>query len=128
MHSYRNILGLAGLGAALAATPALASAQDETAAPPTDAGMERPAPAQASPPPPTPAQLAEVETWPADKQKAYNGWTATVQNYFWTLTPERRAMFWRLNDADRETLTKLTEAQREMAWGQIKSKLEAMQS
>ena len=51
-----------------------------------------------------------------------------MQNYFWTLTPERRAMFWRLNDADRETLTKLTEAQREMAWGQIKSKLEAMQS
>ncbi|MFN4239551.1 MAG: hypothetical protein ACK4E5_02795 [Erythrobacter cryptus] len=127
MHSYRNILGLAGLGAALAATPALASVQDEAAAPPAHAGMESPAPEQASPPP-TPAQLAEVETWPADKQQAYKGWTAAVQNYFWTLTPERRAMFWRLNDADRETLTKLTEPQREMAWAQIKSKLEAMQS
>jgi hypothetical protein len=37
-------------------------------------------------------------------------------------------MFWRLTDEDKETLAKLNDSQREMAWGQIKTKLDGLSS
>lgn len=131
MHKYLNTFGFAGVAMALAATPALVSAQDQampdTASQP-EAEMQAPAPAPIPAAPPTEEQLLQVAAWPADQQEAYKAWKPEVQNYFWSLTAERQTMFWRLNDSDRETLTKLTDTQREMAWGQIKSKLGTMQS
>ncbi|WP_370030296.1 hypothetical protein [Qipengyuania mesophila] len=55
-------------------------------------------------------------------QQAYESWPVEAQDYFWTLTPDRKALFFRLRDTDRLTLLAMDEAGRAEAWTMIESR------
>jgi len=65
---------------------------------------------------------AEVATWPAEKQEAYNAWPTETQAYYWTLSPERQQMFWGLADSDKVALSGMSAEDAEKAWARIESR------
>ncbi len=120
MHKSLNTLALAGSALAVALSPAMAAAQDETETmPPVEApATETPADAQ-------PAEAADQDprlaSLPADKQDAVKAWPPATQDYFWSLSDERKALFWMLSDPDKVRLSELPEEQQASAWAQIES-------
>jgi hypothetical protein len=138
MQKSFNKLGLAGIAAAFALTPAMTIAQDEAgtdmASEPTQeypATQEPAAPTAQQPATPTvstPEQDAMMQSWPADQQAAFKTWPAETQSYFWSLNSDRQNMFWALSDADKVTLSNMPEQQRESTWAQIESRMTPSQS
>jgi hypothetical protein len=116
MYKHLNAIGLGGILAAFALTPAMISAQDPSA-------TETPVDAVESMADLTAEQQAIMQTWPADQQSAFKLWPAETQAYFWTLSPERQTMFWALNDGDKLKLSTMPEPQRESVWAQIETQL-----
>ena len=125
MHKFLNKFGLAGIGIALAMTPAMVGAQDsdDTTMPP-ETTQETAAPGA----PLTPEQEAAMQTWPQEKQDAFKAWPAQTQTYFFSLTDERQQMFWALTDSDKVSLSQMPESQRESVWAQIESRTGTSQS
>ena len=74
----------------------------------------------------TPDNLAQVQTWPAERQAAYEGWPQDAQAYFWTLSAERQELFWRLQAADKLALVAMDDLAREEAWSMVESRMQAM--
>lgn len=107
------------VGGQLATISIPAMAQDAPMDPAPDAQVEpAPAPSTGS----NAADAAEMAGWPADQRQAYDAWPVEAQDYFWTLTPERKALFFRLRDTDRLTLLTMDEAGRAEAWAMIESR------
>ena len=113
MHKYLNTFALAGAAVGLALTPAMAAAQDETAAETT--------PEVAAPVEDASAKDARLASLPADKQAALLAWPQATQDYYWALSDERQELFWLLSDADKVRLSELPEDQQAPAWAQIES-------
>lgn len=65
---------------------------------------------------------AEVATWPAEKQDAYNSWPAETQAYYWTLSKERQKLFWGLADSDKVALSGMSAEDQEKAWARIEGR------
>ncbi len=129
MHKHLNKLGLAGMAAALALTPAMATAQ-QTTAPSTPPGTTmQQTPPTAQPMPERQKSMADGEqksmmkSWPEEQQAAFKQWPAETQSYFWSLPPERQKMFWALTDADKVKLSTMPEQQRETVWAQIEAQV-----
>lgn len=116
MQKSLNKISLISIGAALALTPMMVLAQDETA---SEAKPEATAPA----PEMTPEQDAAMQALPADKQAAIKAWPAETQAYYWSLSADRQKMFWALADSDKVALSRMAEPQRESAWAQIEAKM-----
>ncbi len=102
------------IGGQLATISIPAFAQDAAANPPVE-----PLPDEAVVGDLTPDQMAESDTWPAERQAMFKAWPLDAQAYFWSLPPERQALFWRLNDKDRLALTAMSDANRDAAWTMI---------
>lgn len=117
MHKFLNNVALAGSSLALALTPAMIVAQDDTGA----ATPEAAAPKAAM----TPNQDAAMVSWPAEQRAAFKLWPAETQAYFWSLTKERQKLFWALADSDKVALSRMAEPQRESVWAQIESRAAA---
>lgn len=116
MHKSLKNIALAGIASVLAATPALAAAQDPAAEP---APAEEAATTQQA----APAEDPRLANLPADKQAAIKAWPAETQQYYWSLTEERQKVFWALSDTDKVKLSQLPEEQRESTWAQIEAQL-----
>lgn len=118
MQKSFNMIGLAGI-AAVAVTPAVVIAQDQSG---TDTvpepGQEAAAPAAPMPP----EQEAIMQSWPADQQAAFKTWPVQTQSYYWSLNAKRQKMFWALSDGDKVMLSNMAEPQRETIWAQIESR------
>ncbi|WP_143738200.1 hypothetical protein [Erythrobacter donghaensis] len=98
----------------------MAVAQEETESmPPVEApATEMPADAQ---PTETADQDPRLASLPAEKQEAVKAWPPATQDYFWSLSDERKELFWRLSDPDKVRLSELPEEQQASAWAQIES-------
>src|SRR5690606_22712694 len=59
----------------------------------------------------------------ADRQAAYDAWTAEIQEYFWSLTPEQQTGWWALTDEQRTQVYQMTPQQRTSAWAQIAAQM-----
>lgn len=116
MHKLLNSFGLAGIGMALALSPAMLLAQEEGV---PESPPEAATPTEAM----TPEQHAAMQAWPADKQAAFKAWPAETQAYYWSLSAERQMMFWALADSDKVALSRMPEPQRESAWAQIEARV-----
>ena len=74
----------------------------------------------------TPDNVAQVQTWPIERQEAYSQWPQGTQAYFWTLTEERQEWFWQLQDTDKLTLVAMDDTAREEAWAMIEERMNAL--
>lgn len=117
MHKFLNNVALAGSCLALALTPAMVIAQDDTGA----AEPEATAPKAAM----TSEQDAAMQSWPAEQRTAFKLWPAETQAYLWSLTEARQKLFWVLADSDKVALSRMAEPQRESVWAQIESRAAA---
>lgn len=116
MRKYLNGIGLAGMAMALATTPAIVGAQDETmtgAAPTSTAPMA----------PQADAAGQDRAADKAQKQAAMEAWPAETRAYYESLSKDRQKMFWSLSDSDKVALSQLPEDQRESTWAQIESRM-----
>ncbi len=118
MHKSFNTIALAGIATALALTPVMVTAQDDSV---PDTAPEAEAPATDM----TSEQDAEMQGWPAEKQTAFKTWPAETQTYYWSLSPDRQKKFWALSDSDKVTLSTMAEPQRESIWAQIDTQVDA---
>lgn len=71
----------------------------------------------------SPDQMAQFDSWPAEKQRQYDLWPPATKEYYWSLDPVRQGLFWRLADEDKIALTAMTGPEREATWRQIMSRV-----
>jgi hypothetical protein len=93
------------LALALAATPAMLSAQDSMW---------------------TAEQCAAMASWPDNQQADFKTWPMDYQMYYWTLTPTQQKGYWRLTNEQRAQIAALTPEQRTAAWASIESQMASM--
>lgn len=98
--------------------------QDTMNAPP--ASSADPAPANPAPTPqagapytPGPAEMSQMDTWPADKKTKYQAWPADYQQYFWTLDADQQKGWWALTDEQKAQVFAMSPEDRAKVWPTI---------